>query len=50
MAVSESQAGCFANKAESPASLSSARYTSMTPDCDVLPHRSERLLCFLVVL
>lgn len=50
VAVSESQAGCFANKAESPASLSSARYTSMTPDCDVLPHRSERLLCCLVVL
>lgn len=50
VAVSESQAGCFANKAVSSALLSSARYTSMTPDCDVLPHRSERLLCCLVVL
>lgn len=50
VAVSESQAGCFAYKDGSPAFLPSARGTSMTPACDVLPHRSERLFCVLVVL
>lgn len=50
VAVSESQAGCFAYRAGSPARLSSARCTSKASAFDVLPHRSERPLCFLVVL
>lgn len=48
--VSECQAGCFAYKAGSPAFLSSATCTSMTPTCDLLPQRSDSLLCLLVEL
>lgn len=48
--VPECQAGCFAYKAGSPAFLSSATCTSMTPTCDVLPQRSDSLLRLLMEL